>query len=375
MNFMTKVQEIYLKLLKVAIWGSELTSEGVKDLTNERVNEVIRLAAFQGTRSLVYDQLLKLKDVEISDALRMQMKQQCVMSMMQQNSTIPILKQAWQALNDVGINPVLLKGFGLAQYYPQPHLRQWGDMDIYVGPANYHVACGKLRETFPGAIHSDKEDEDYKHYNFDFDNTAIETHRVSMTFAHPGDRKYYEQLEEQCLTKDGPKMEVGDLQVTMPEDTFNVFFVFLHTWHHFETTGMNMKQICDVAVLLHAERDVIDLERLKEMLTKLHLMEVWQLMMYILVHNLDLSQAEAPFYTENCIERAEMLFERVLTEGQARKDVKIDADGISYLRRKWLTFQSRMADSRLVKPYAPRFARHMVVGDVLHGIERIMQKK
>ncbi len=372
---MNKVKEAYLELLKVAIWGGELMSEGVKELTNVRVNDVIRLAAFQGTGSLVYDQLLKLEDADIPDALRMQMKQQCVMSMMQQNSTIPILKQAWQALEEEGIHPVLLKGFGLAQYYPQPHLRQWGDMDIYVGPANYHTACGKLRETFPNAIHSDKEDEDYKHYNFDFDNTAIETHRVSMTFAHPGDRKYYERLEEHCLTKDGPKMVVGDLAVTMPEDTFNVFFVFLHTWHHFETTGMNMKQICDVAVLLHAKRDVIDRERLKEMLTKLHLMEVWQLMMYMLVHNLDLPQAEAPFYTDGCKVRAEMLFERVLTEGQARRTEKIDAKGVSYLRRKWLTFQLRMADSRLIKPYVPRFARHKVVADVLHGIERIMQKK
>lgn len=382
---MTKVQETYLDLLKVAIWGGELTSEGVKEkivrdesrkeLTNERVNDVIRLAAFQGTASLVYDQLLKLKDVEIPAAVRMQMKQQCVMSMMQQNSTIPILKQAWRALEEVGINPVLLKGFGLAQYYPQPHLRQWGDMDIYVGPANYHVACGKLRETFPDAIHSDKEDEDYKHYNFDFDNTAIETHRISMAFAHPGDRKYYEQLEEQCLTKDGPKMEVGDLTVTMPEDTFNVFFVFLHTWHHFMETGMNMKQICDIAVLLHAKRVMIDRERLKEMLTKLHLVEVWQLMMYIIVNRLGISQEECPFYTERCKDRAEMLFERVLTEGQARRTEKIDAEGVSYLRRKRLTFQSRMADSRLVKPYAPRFARHKVLADVLHGIERILQKK
>lgn len=382
---MNNVQETYLALLRAAIWDKELTNEGVKEkivrdesrkeLTNERVNEIIRLAAFQGTGSLAFDQLLKLKDIEIPAAVRMQMKQQCVMSMMQQNSTIPILKQAWQALKEEGINPVLLKGFGLAQYYPQPHLRQWGDMDIYVGPANYHKACGKLREIFPDAIHSDKEDEDYKHYNFDFDNTAIETHRVSMTFAHPGDRKYYERLEEQCLTKDGPKMEVGDLQVTMPEDTFNVFFVFLHTWHHFETTGMNMKQVCDVAVLLHAKRDVLDRGRLKEMLMKLHLMEVWQLMMYILVQYFGMDKDECPFYTEKCQERAEMLFERVLTEGQARRTEKIDAEGASYLRRKWLTFQSRIADSRLVKPYAPKFARHRVVADVLHGIERVIKGK
>lgn len=370
---MNEIIEIYLKLLRAAIWGGELTSERVRELTSERVNDVIQLAASQGTGSLVFDQLLKLKELEIPAAVRMQMKQQCVMSMMHQNSTMPILNQAWQVLEEAGINPVLLKGFGLAQYYPQPHLRQWGDLDIYVGQENYHKACKALREVFKEAWHPDEEDEDFKHYNFVLENTMIETHRVSMTFAHPGDRKYYERLEEQYLTKDGPKMEVGDLTVTMPEDTFNVFFVFLHTWHHFETTGMNMKQACDVAVLLHAKRDVLDKERLKEMLTKLHLMEVWQLMMYIMVQYLGMQKEECPFYTEGCKERAEMLLERVMTEGQARQKEKIDADGVSYLKRKWLTFQSRLTDSRLVKPYAPRFARHKVVADGLHGIERIIK--
>lgn len=368
---MTQVQQIYIELLKASIWEKATQLE----LHIDALSQITRLAAFQGTGPLVFDQLLKLRDLSIPEALRMQMKQQCMMSIMQQNSMIPLLTQAWKALEEEKIHPVLLKGFGLAQYYPQPYLRQWGDIDIYVGQSNYHTACGKLRATFPDVIHSDKEDEDYKHYNFDFDNTAIETHRVSMTFAHPGDRKYYERLEELCLTKEGPKMEVGDLQVTLPEDTFNVFFVFLHTWHHFETTGMDMKQVCDVAVLLHAKRDVLDRERLKEMLTKLHLMEVWQLMMYILVHHLGMQQDECPFYTDGCKDRAASLFERVLTEGQARRSEKIEAEGVSYLRRKWLTFQSRMADSRLVRPYAPRFTRHKVVADVLHGIERLLQKK
>lgn len=382
---MNKVQETYLALLRAAIWNNELTNEGVKEkivrdesrkeLTNERVNDVIRLAAFQGTASLVYDQLLKLKDVEITDALRVQMKQQCVMSMMQQNSTIPILKQAWDALEEAGIHPVLLKGFALAQYYPQPHLRQWGDIDLYVGQKQYHQACAVLCQTFPDIPHPDEDDEERKHYNFDFDNTAIETHRISMAFAHPCDRRYYERLEDLYLTKDGPTFELGEVKITVPEETFDVFFTFLHAWHHFIETGMNMKQICDVTVLLHAKRDVLDRGRLNEMLTRLHLMEVWQLMMYIMVQYMGIRKEECPFYTERCKECAEMLFERVMTEGQARKIEKIDAEGVSYLKRKWLTFQSRIADSQLVKPYAPRFARHMEVSDILHGIERTLARK
>lgn len=365
-----EIVDTYLALLRAALWGE---SEARLEMNDERLGEVVRLAAFQGTGPLVYDQLLKLKDVDIPADLRMLMKQQCVHSMMLLQSMVPLLSQAWNALVAADIHPVLLKGFSIAQYYPLPHLRQWGDIDLYVGQKNYHKACAILRQTFPDSEYGEIEDEDDKHYNFDFPNTAIETHRVSMTFAHPRDRRYYEGLEEKCMTKDGLKFEIEGLELTMPEETFNVFFVFLHAWHHFVETGMNMKQVCDVAVLLHAKHDEIDRVQLKKMLTKLHLMEVWQLLMYIIVQYLGLSQAEAPFYDEGCKDRSELLYERILKEGSSRQAEKLNADGASYLKRKWITFQSRMADSRLLKPYAPRYARHMAWSNILHGIERTIK--
>ena len=365
-----EIVETYLELLKAAIWGNNGERLAV---SGERLTEVIPLAAFQGTGPLVFDQLLKLKDVEIPAALRMQMKQQCMMSMMQQSTMMPILGQAWKAFEKAEIHPVLLKGFALAQHYPQPHLRQWGDIDLYVGQKQYHDACAVLREAFPEAKHPKEEFEFLKHYNFVFGDTVLEMHRISMDFHHPRDRRYYEGLEEKYLTKDGPSFEVNGLQITTPEETFNVFFTFLHAWHHFMETGMNMKQVCDIAVLLHAKREVLDRKQLKEMLTKLYLMEVWQLVMYIIVQHLGLSQEEAPFYTERCKERAELLFKRILKEGSSRQTEKINAEGASYLKRKWMTLQSRLADSRIVKPFAPKYARHMAISDILHGIERTIK--
>lgn len=365
-----EIVEKYLELLKAAIWG---TNGERLVVSGEGLNDVIRLAAFQGTGPLVFDQLLKLNDVEIPAALRMQMKQQCMMSMVQQNKMMPILSQACKTFEKAGIHPVLLKGFALAQYYPQPYLRQWGDIDLYVGQKQYHDACAVLREAFPDAKHPKEEFEFLKHYNFVFGDTVLEMHRVSMTFAHPRDRKYYERLEEQYLTKDGTKVDLEGVTVTVPEDTFNLFFTFLHAWHHFMESGMNMKQVCDIAVLLHAKRDTIDRERLKEMLTKLHLMEVWQLVMCILVKYLGVPYSECPFYTPSSMYRAELLFKRILKEGSSRKHEKLNAEGASYLKRKWITFQSRMADSRMVKPYAPRYARHVAISDILHGIERTIK--
>ena len=366
---MNEVQEIYLALLRAAVWG---TNDERLSISDERVNDVIRLAAFQGTGPLVFDQLLMMQELEIPADLRMQMKQQCMSSMMQQQAMMPILAKSWAALKEANVHPVLLKGLALAQYYPQSYLRQWGDIDLYVGQAQYHQACKILNDVFPEADHPAIDDEDRKHYNYVFPNTVLELHRISMGFAHPRDRQYYENLEETYLTKSGPSFECNGITITTPEDTFNVFFTFLHAWHHFLETGMNMKQLCDVAILLHAKYEAIKIEKLHEMLTKLHLMEVWQLIMYIMVHYLGVQQGECPFYTEKSKMRAENLFERILFEGSSRRPIVINTKGMLYLKRKWITFQSRIADSRLVHPYAPGYARHMVVSDILHGIERTM---
>lgn len=365
------IQNTYLPILLNAIWSTD----SPLDIKTEEMSVIVQLAVMQGTGPLIFDQLLKLKDLEIPEALRMQMKQQCMMSMMQQNTMMPILSQAWHALKNADIHPVLLKGLALAQYYPKPYLRQWGDIDLYVGQKQYHQACKVLDATFPDADHPAEDDEERKHYNYVFSNTVLEMHRISMGFAHPRDRKYYEALEDKFLTKDGPTLEVNGLSITIPEETFNVFFTFLHAWHHFIETGMNMKQLCDVAVLLRAKREVIDGARLMEMLTKLHLMEAWQLIMYIIVQYLGLSQEEAPFYTEQCKDRADRFFTHILSEGSSRKHNVIDVKNMSYLKRKWTTLQLRLADSRLVKPYAPSYARHLMLSDIILGLKRTINRK
>ncbi len=366
-----EIIEKYIELLKNAIWGNYVQV----DVHSEEMSQIVKLAASQGTGPLVFDQLLILNDVEIPAALRMQMKQQCLMSMMLQQSMFAILSKAWFALEQADIHPVLLKGFSLAQLYPQSHLRQWGDIDLYVGERNYYQACEVLREAFPGIEHTEHEEDEVRHYNFVFDNTVLETHRVSAVFHHPHDKRYYEQLEAQCLTKDEPKIDIEGLQITLPEETFNLFFTFLHAWNHFIETGMNMKQLCDIAVLLHAKRETIVRVRLKEMLSKLHLMEVWQLIMYILVQHLGLLQEEAPFYTEACKDRAEQLFVRIISEGSSRPHPIYDVDKMSYIKRKRVTLQMRLSDYSITKQYAPNYARHLLLTTYIHGFERIFKGK
>ena len=99
--------------------------------------------------------------------------------------------------------------------------------------------------------------------------------------------------------------------------------------------------------------------------------------MYILVHYLGMSEKECPFYSEESRDRAELLLERVLVEGSARSksgELRVESR-VSYLRRKWITFQLRIEDYRLQKSYASVYARHMLWSAIVHGIERTVDRK
>ncbi len=58
---------------------------------------------------------------------------------------------AFRLLRDVGIEPILIKGWSVARLYPHPTLRAYGDVDLLVKPADYLAAREVLNGDEPGA--------------------------------------------------------------------------------------------------------------------------------------------------------------------------------------------------------------------------------
>jgi hypothetical protein len=58
------------------------------------------------------------------------------------------IERVWQEFEENNLEPILLKGWRAAQYYPKPHLRTIGDIDIAVNPKRFEIA-EKLLKTLP----------------------------------------------------------------------------------------------------------------------------------------------------------------------------------------------------------------------------------
>lgn len=357
----------------------------IEDLTYEQ-------CVVQGIGPLVFPKRLAqplsgslLKEGEESQ-LRAQMKAVCVQNMQMQTKMQRVLEQAWKALEDAGIHAVLMKGWGLAQYYPSPEQRQWGDIDIYVGPEQYHAACAAMRSVWPEVPKFDEELEHYKHYNLIADGVSIELHRVTMVLNHPKDAKRYARMEREGMSatellneRPTDSMSVtkslNDVQYRVPETTYNALYVFLHSWEHMIGYSANLRQLCDLAFLLHHEKGKIDKVRLKRWLKELKLTEVWQLYMYIAVHSIGLPEDEAPLYnpSEEIRERSEKLLnERFMGNGErlkwrGEKPTNRWARKIYTMRKRWWIAEQ-------IARYNPSYARHMKAAVLLKGLRRMFAK-
>lgn len=382
--FSTSVIDTYCSLLRHALGFSTPDMLTGSTLNAVDMGSLIHLAQIQGTAPLVYDQLLKTLPPTPSlmgqGGAEMQMKQACMQNMMLQQEMKGVLATAWEALSNSGVQPVLLKGFGLAMLYPQPHLRQWGDIDIYVGADGYHIAAETLRKTFPDNPCFEEEEEYFKHWNINIGNTAIEAHRVSAVLTHPCDMRLWQRLERDAMAN-AQEVEIEGMKLRIPEYRFNSLFVFLHSWHHFTESGSaTMKQLCDLALLLHSAslqsaeatiRPNALLDYLKKNLRQLCLTQVWQAYAYIMVTYLGLSADECPLYTPKAAKRGEKLLNRILNPVRATSHTATPHTNI--LLRKLSTLRGKIHDSLQIWPISPIYAIHDIIGKVLEGLGRLLR--
>lgn len=363
------MKEIYLSLLRAALWKQK---PAPLQLSETEWNSLLLLNAQQGTGPLVYPMLLEQEDVP--EVVRMQMKSVCISTIQQQVHLQHTLEQAWTALEKADLRPVLMKGAGLAALYPTPQQRTWGDIDLFVGKYGYHSACAVMRDTFPGALKFDEELDHYKHYNLIADGISIEIHRVSIGFQHPIDEYKYRDIEAYgmcplCVEKE----DINGLRVKVPESTFNLLFILLHSWEHAISQGANLRQCCDLAYLLY--RRCYDPTPLRDWLCSLHVMDVWRIYMYILVNYLGLPEQEAMFYknNEDIKLRAERFLDDLLNGRLVAPKPAAQAPSNRFVR-KFHTMQDRWRNAQRIAAYSPAYARHMKAETLLHGALRLFAK-
>ena len=311
---MSTVEQQYFALLRAALWDTSVSVDGEIDW-----EAVMQMAGFHGNNVLVADVASRMTSGS-KPSPEMLGKMQSIMrgNLLHLMQLRQILASSVKLLGEHGIEPVVLKGFGLAMLYPNPTLRQIGDIDLFVGIANFHEACTLLR-TLPGSYNWGDEVDVGRHYNIEFGRISLEVHRVSADIENAKLYPLYAAMEQEGLIDHPQRVDYEGLKISIPSKEFVVFFTFYHAWHHYLETGVGWRQLSDVTMALHSYRGQLDLDKLRQWLNTMRVMEPWQTFGYLLVERLGLPESEMPFYDASCRKRAQKLYCQIMKEGNFKR--------------------------------------------------------
>ena len=275
------VQQEYLDVLRSAMWGEVLPSLP-KDLEG-----VLRIADQQKTRPQVLDALQK---AGYEDLESLNLIYRNTSTHVKTNRNIARLVTLLRA---AGIEPVLLKGQGVALNYPEPMLRECGDIDLYVGPELYDKAFELVRSQ--ESVREMKSLTE-KHSILVYKGSIVEIHRESAITDSKRLNARFQSIADKGLSQNLVPVVINEVPVNTPADSFNAFYLFYHFLTHAVYGGLGLRQICDWTLFLHSRSGKLDTGEVGQALDSTGLRRAWQLYASVAVDYLGLPATEMPFY-------------------------------------------------------------------------------
>lgn len=334
---MERHEKVFFSLLRNAFWGSEIDiPEGFADW-----GDVARTAKIQSALGMAGDVMLSDSRIAsaMSQELRTKVKTFIMANMMTHGKLNGVLVNVVSHLSAAGIRSVLLKGQGLAQYYPKPELRQCGDIDLYVALERYADSYDVVKP-LATQIDDRKALEVGKHYDFFVGKVAVEMHRYSDRYPTPKLDRIYQEVSLKGLNEDLVPLMFSGQTVYTPSDEYNAFYIFSHLFHHFLINGLGARQLCDWMLFLRARSSHIDMSSLETILRRLDMLKPWQAFGCVLVKYFGMPAESFPFYDSAQEHKADNIVRRLLDEGNFGKerDVYKKRGRIYLINKTWAMF-------------------------------------
>ena len=253
-----------------------------------------------------------------------------------------------QKLRANDIFALLVKGQGIAQCYEKPLWRACGDVDLLLSSDDYERGKALL---LPLASDVETEYSHFKHLGMTINGWVVELHGT----LHSRLSKRVDNMVDEVQGEVFPGGKVrtwmnGRNQVFLPNPDCDVIFVFTHILHHFFFEGIGLRQICDWCRLLWTYKDALNHGLLESRLRKAGIMSEWKAFAAFAVKYLGMPIEAMPLYDDNdkhnekLQKKADGICKFVMEAGNFWRNSRRDFTGMSYMRRKFVSFWGRLSD-------------------------------
>lgn len=153
-----------------------------------------------------------------------------------------------QILQEHSLRTMILKGLGTAQYYPIPHLRECGDIDLWL--FGQHASDDRIAREL--GLEIDRHNP--KHSQFVFQGILIENHRTFLDRTlYPMDRRLDRKLDALLRRYPCRPYELpGGGRIWFPPADFDALLLARHTAAHYPE-GIRLRHLADWACFLSVE--------------------------------------------------------------------------------------------------------------------------
>lgn len=215
-----------------------------------------------------------------------------------------------QKFNEVGCRAFMLKGPANALYYPEPHLRQPGDIDFFIAGGK-ELILNKIREaSLPEIFHLSSH-----HASFMYDGVEVEVHFVATEAYSPWKNAALQKfLNEELAAEQGHSQTPLQLSQGFyaPSMAYALAMQLSHIKQHFFKGGVGLRQLIDYNQLLLAS-SVEERRKVFAVLKRTGLHRIAGAVVWVLLQTLHLD--EKYFLCAPDSRRGEKLLNVILTGG------------------------------------------------------------
>lgn len=280
-----EMEKTLLEILRREITGEDGTEK--MELSVAGLNAVMRLAREHAVTGLVANAAMRNRIVIAGGAAEgrgevvMRLMQQTMAHRQNQRRFEDAVGRFARLMKENGIAYVVFKGLAVARYYPEPFVRTMGDVDFYVPQRDFLRAVEVIERRLNVVM--DKEDVD-KHYSFDWQGIRFEMHYQIETFGSHRHQLCFDRMIDEAMAEHTDSFTVCDsdgneTEVSVLPPTEDLIVVFKHWFNHLLVEGVGLRQTLDLAVLLNAYRDKINVGRLMTALDGIGYMKAFRAML------------------------------------------------------------------------------------------------
>ena len=354
-------------LLRCGLWGGTANPSDFPESTDWKA--IYRFAKQQTVEAILYDGLSTLPSHLYPESSLLRQWYTYVVKIEQSHKLVnQRLTEVVAHLQTEGIQPVLLKGQGIAQNYLTPNHRHCGDIDLYIGKKEHKRCCKVIGNWDIGPTDFSQ---NKKHHSFMFKGVNIELHRIAQHLENPlSNRRFQDWTERHLSAGNIRKWEIDGVELWLPPANFDALYIFSHLYRHFFQGGIGLRQFCDWVRYLHRFRHSINRQVLERDLTDFGLARVWRLFGPIAVEYLGLPEEEMPLYIPAYSKSAETIVGYILKDGNFGSFSRMSPRPKGYLKKK--LYSLRHIQKRTWQLF-PLFPKEVISNSTAHVIDRIVQ--